>query len=246
MLAEDRGDERAAVIATGVQIGALGALGQSERIGVLALEGLRRAELTGNARLISAALICWCSAYTFQLEDPDFAASLEVLERYDIASGSGTMNDMWLDIYRGEALLGLGRPGAIQYLVRGARSADRLGNPQALDQALREIAIVAADAGLVPQARMLADYAETVLREYRGSHGGLWIEARLDRALGSGRADSPHPAHAHRRDIMELVDALETALAHNGARDGRSDEAFGHVVSAPDVVGDSIARDQRD
>ena len=188
-------------------------LSERERSAAVAAEGLRRAELTGNARLVSAAIISWCSAYTFHVAEPDFAASLDVLARHDVGLRSGTINDMWLDIRWGEALLGLGRPGGVEYLVRGARSADRLGNPRALNEALREIAIAAAEAGLVSQAATLADYAETALRAYRGGHSGQeWIQSRLDQALG-GLTHDPSQAEPHRRDIMKVVDDLEAALA---------------------------------
>ena len=79
---------------------------------------------------------------------------------------------MWLDIIRGETLLGIGRPGAAEHIARGARSADRLGNPQALDRALRILAMAAAEAGLVPQAATLAGYAEAALRPYRADQPG--------------------------------------------------------------------------
>jgi len=208
--AEARGDEHASIVALCLQIGPLVWRGEPERSTEVASDVLRRAELTGNPRLVSAAIVSWCSAYTM-FEEPDFAASLEVLARHDRGPRSGTMNDMWLDIHWGEALVGLSRPGAVEYLVRGARSADRLGNPQGLNQALEELAIAAAEAGLVSQAAALSDYADTALGAYRGG-GREWIRSRLERALGNAAGDQSRTA-LHRREIMNLVDELETALA---------------------------------
>jgi predicted ATPase len=208
---EQRGDERAAVVALCVQIGVLGWLGEAERSATIAAEAMRRAELTGNATLVSAAIVSWCSAYTQHCGRPDFAASLNVLARHDVGLRSGTMNDMWLDIFWGEALLGLSRPGAVEYLARGARSADRLGNPQALDWALRVIAIAASEADLVSPAATLANYAETSLSKYRWP-GQDWIQSRLDHAL-ERHADQPSRPEPHRRDIINLVDELQAAFA---------------------------------
>jgi hypothetical protein len=121
---------------------------------------------------------------------------------------------MWLDVCWGEALLGLGRPGAVEHIARAARSADRLNVPVTLDRALRIVAIAAAEAGLIPQAATLAGYTEAALRPYRADQPGqAWIQARLDRAL-AGVSTKPSPPATHRREIMNLVDNLETAIAH--------------------------------
>ena len=88
-----------------------------------------------------------------------------------------------------------------------------MSNPQGLDQALRLLAIAAAEAGLIQHAASLATYADTNLGAYRGSNGP-WIEPRLERAL-HGAPDEPPPVALHRREIMNLVDELEAALARD-------------------------------
>jgi predicted ATPase/class 3 adenylate cyclase len=210
--AERRGDERASIVSLSLQITALASLGESERSATVAVEALRRAEVSGHPVTISAALISMCSGFILGIENPDFAAAFDALARHRDGLRAGTVNDMWLDIFTGETLFGLGRPGAVEHLARAARSADRLNMAPALDRALRILAIAAAEAGLTAHATTLTAYTEAALRPYRVNQPGqVWIQSRLDHALAGLTPETSHP-HRHRREIINLVNDLEASL----------------------------------
>jgi hypothetical protein len=141
--------------------------------------------------------------------------SLDILRRYDLGVDRGDLNGMWLDVMWGLTLLGLEQPAAAGHLARAARAADRLDTPHVLDYALRPLAVVAAEAGLREQAAALLAFSDTQLRAHRmETPVQIWVEARLDRAL-DGFSSSAPAAPLHRREVMDLVSAIETALAQD-------------------------------
>jgi predicted ATPase/class 3 adenylate cyclase len=215
--AEARGDEFIAVQALCAQGGALAALGEHERSTDVVAEALRRAEGTGHPMAISAAVISASSQEMQRSDLPRFAASLDILSRYDVDLDRGDLNGMWLEVMWGLTLVGLEQLAAVGHLARAARTADRLDTPHVLDYALRPLAIVSADAGLLEQAGALVAFAETHLRAHRiQSPVQIWIQARLDRALDSFSASAP-AAPLHRREVLDLVTQIETALTRNDA-----------------------------
>jgi hypothetical protein len=208
--AQRRGDERAAIVGLCMQIGALESLGENERSAAVAADALHRAEQTGDPVMVAAAVASLTVSYTWG--EPDFAAKFDVLSRHAVGLHSGTVNDLWLDINWGETLLGLERPGAIEYLTRAARTADRLNMPHALERTLRTVAIAAAEAGLTTEAATLAGYTEAALLQYRNHQPGqAWIQSRLSKDL-SGVPNAPSQPVPHRREIMKLVDDIEDEL----------------------------------
>jgi hypothetical protein len=211
--AEARNDERAAVVAMCFQISPLTALGDAEHAAEVAADALGRAERTGNAVLVAAAVVATDHPLIYMLAEPDFAASFDVLTRHGVGLRSGDQNDMWLDLAWGITLLGLDRPGAVEHLACAVRAADRLNVLHALDQALRVLAIAAADTGRTEHAAALAGYTETDLRPYRIAQPiQAWIQARLDQALASLPDEPPRPGR-HRGEIMTIVKDLEASLA---------------------------------
>ena len=122
------------------------------------------------------------------------------------------LDEVWLDLHWGNALLGLRQPGAVEHLVRAARLADRLSFLLALDLALRLLAIAYAEAGHASQAAILVGYADANLSQYRLDAPGLrWTKPRLEQAL-AGLADRSHyeteGSTWHRRQIMALINEL--------------------------------------
>jgi len=210
--AEARDDEAAAVSAMTFEHLACIALGELERGAAVAAGALRRAQRTGHPTRISGAMISLCSGYIWAVAEPDFAAGCDTLTRHGVGLRSGEVNDMWIDLLWAATLLGLDRPGAVGYLVRVARTADRHNSPAALDFALRYLAIAAAENGLAREAAALVAYTEARLRPYRmGQPGDAWIQARLDRALAGFPKEPPSPG-PHRGEIMTLVNHLEATL----------------------------------
>jgi hypothetical protein len=82
-------------------------------------------------------------------------------------------------------LLGLDRAGAIEHLARAARSADRLDSPHVLDDALRQLAILSAEAGLTARSTR-----EQPRGPRRVSGGYSSAAARLERVLPSIRSST--------------------------------------------------------
>jgi hypothetical protein len=213
-VAEARGDETLATTALFLQVSPLAILGNVERSAHIGAEALRRAEQSGHPIYISAAVITVAGTELWGKFEPDFEASLDVLNRHehDLGSIAGDLNGAWHDITWGVTLFGLGLPGAVEHLAHGARTADRLNTLHALDLALRQLAVLAADAGLTPAALALIDYTEANLRAHRIENPGQTrIQARLDQAL-AGLPDRAPDAPLHRGDIMAIVTEIENAL----------------------------------
>ena len=203
--AEARDDEFSAVNALCAQGSALAFLGEHERSTDVLTEALRRADGTGHPMSIGAAVITAAAQELASSDAPRFAASLDILRRYDLDLDRGDLNGMWLDIGWGLALLGLEPSAAVGYLASAARTADRLDTPHVLDYTLRALAVIAADAGLHQQAAALVAFTEAQLRPHRIENPFQeWIQTRLDRALEGFTVSAP-AAPLHRRDVLDLV-----------------------------------------
>jgi predicted ATPase len=215
--AEARGDEFCAVNALCAQAGALASLGERERATEVATESLLRAERCGHPMAISAAVITTASNHLQQSDSPHAEASLEILERYDLRLERGDLNGMWLEVIWGLTLLVLEHDAAVGHFATAARAADRLEAPHVLDQALRPLAIVAAEAGLQEQAAALVAFSEAHLRPYRIDNPiGVWLQTRLERALDGSDVVVP-AAPLHRREVLDLVTQIETLLTRDAA-----------------------------
>ena len=175
-------------------------------------EALRLAELSGN-RLLVGAMVSAESARLVWRPEPDFAASLDVFTHHGTESSWGDLSDLWIDTALASTLLGLDAPDAASYAVRGARRADRLNSPHALDLSLHVLAVAAAEAGFRAEAWALKDYSVASDGTFVMMGAAVaWLTDRLERALGD-RSGPPPSAPLHRRDLMALVDQLEVLLA---------------------------------
>jgi predicted ATPase/class 3 adenylate cyclase len=210
--AEARGDERGAVVALCMHTTPLFALGEVERGGVEGSEAMRRAKGTGHPIYLTNAVVSAAAGRLWGSADPDLEACFDLLlaQRDDLTVGDN--NGMWLDLAWGATLLGLHRPGAVGYLVRAARAADRLNAPHAFDFALRHLAVAAAEAELTSSAAALIAFTETNLRLHRmGTPGQTRLQTRLDRTLPDP-ADPPTASTLHRGEVMVIVTEIESAL----------------------------------
>ena len=183
---------------------ALAGLGRREESIAKAIEALRRADEREHPIYVSAAIITWSACYLTQVATPDFNASMDVLAQRPEGLQVGGTNGMWLDALWGWTLMGMGRPGAMDHLVRAARAADQISAPHLLDLVLRLLALQFADDGCATEAATLVHYAETNLRPYRiGAPGQVWIDGQIEqRAI---LRVQPDPSIVRRSDIMALV-----------------------------------------
>ena len=146
----------------------------------MAIEALRRADEREHPIYVSAAIITWSACYLTQVATPDFNASMDVLAQRPEGLQVGGTNGMWLDAFWGWTLMGMGRPGAMDHLVRAARAADQISAPHLFDLVLRLLALTFADGGYAMESATLVHYAETNLRPYRiGAPGQAWIDNQI-------------------------------------------------------------------
>ena len=210
--AEDSDDELWVVVAWCNLSAVLVLLGDRAGSDAAGAEALRRAERGGHPLFVSSAVITVTANQLNVPGAPDFAAAYEILSGYPVVP-LGAQNDTWLDIMWGAALLGLGRPGAAGHLARAARTADRNDGPGQLDNALRLLAALAAEAGLLDQARSLLGYADANLRPYRIDNAGqAWLEERFAAAL-AGHAVPDAARVEHRGEMIAVVGEVERILA---------------------------------
>ena len=215
--ANARGAELHTVIALSMQIIPLYALGEFDRGAAVAAETLRRAEQTGHPIYTTTAVITAGSGVLWGTADGDLTASLDLLTRHDGGLTFGEISGMWLDLMWGSMLLALDQPGAVERLARAARAADRLNAPHALDLALRQLAILAAESDLTEPAAALVVFTETNLRPHRIENpGSTRVQARLDRAVA---AVPRHPSEVllHRGEVVALIAEIETSLTQQDA-----------------------------
>ena len=210
--AEARGEQTWAALTVGSLAISLLFLGDRAGSDAAAEDALHRAEQCGHPLFVSSAVITVAAARLNIPGAPDFVAAFETLSAHD-AVPVGAQNDTWLDIIWGSTLLGLGRPGAAERLARAARTADRINGLGQLDSALRGLAVLAAEAGLVDQAAALTAYSEANLGPYAiANESQTWLRERLAAAL----ADPELPSSAsalHRREMLALVAEVEAVLA---------------------------------
>ena len=220
--AEARHDELSAVIAIGQLANWYTMLGDSENGAHASTEALRRSEDTEHLPSLQAAVVLAATNCVFT-GDPDFKASLAILDRHDTVSGFDNLIAMWLDITRGAALVGLHRLDAVGCLTRAIDRADRQSAPSALDLALRLLAIAAAEAGHGPEAAALLGYCDAHLGHHRfQSPVYRWVQTGLNDALASTPERPVHEAtgaESTRRQIMALVTHLNSITARAGAAD---------------------------
>ena len=207
-IADATEDAGVANIALNDLTAALAGLGRREESVAMAIEALRRADEREHPVYVSAAVITWSACYLTQVATPDFNASMDVLAQRPEGLEMGGTNGMWLDAFWGWTLMGLGRPGAMDHLVRAARAADQISAPHLFDLVLRLLALPFADGGYATEAATLVDYAEISLRPYRiGAPGQAWIDNQItQRGIASTSSDS---STEKRSEIVALV--LRTA-----------------------------------
>ena len=225
--AEARQREDTAVLALCTTVAALAALGELDATADTSVELLRRADLWGHPIYTSAAVITVAGTNLWGCEVPNYEASLDVLARYDLQLSDVDLNGLWHEIMWGATLLGLDRPGAVDRLARAARAADRLNTWHALDLALRQLAIAAAEAGLARPAVGLVAYTEAHLVAYRIQNSGqARVQARLDDAV-AGLGEPPPTATPHRGEMLAFVNEIEAAFAR-----AESDSALAEIDSS--------------
>ena len=211
--AEARGDERIAVTALCAQQAPLAELGEFDRGVEVGAKALRRAERLGQPSIVLASVI---SAATIHQSNPaglDFASCLDVLAAHPVATLGGSTNEMWLDITWGTAQVGLQQRGAVEHLALAARAADRFHSLHAFDEALRFLAVAAAEAGHHEHAQAFVAYTEAHLRPYRMENPQqVWVQERLDQVLADLPSRSPGPVPP-RGEVMRRITEIEAALA---------------------------------
>ena len=211
-LAEARDNVMVAVIASNGAGMILAERGELERSAEIFTASLERAARSGSLLLLQATVITTAQSLVWR-EKPDFATSLDVLDRYGTDLLTGGLGNLWLDMAWGITLLGLDRPGAATHAARAARAADHQGSPHALDMGLRVLGLAAAEAGLTEQAAAIVGYADANLSAYEFAQPRQrWFGARLDRALGD-RTTPSAAAGMHRRELMVLISDVEATLA---------------------------------
>jgi hypothetical protein len=174
---------------------------------------VRRAERLGQPDMVLASLISAAAIHFVNPAGLDFARCLDVLATHPGGVISGATNEMWLDITRATAQVGLQQRDAVDGLARAARAADQLHSLHAFDITLRFLAVIAAEAGLGEHAQALVAYTDETLRPYRLENPQqVWVQERLDQLLADLPGRSPGPAPP-RSEIMRRITELETALA---------------------------------
>ncbi len=219
-IADATQDAGVANIALNDLTAALAGLGRREESVAAAVEALRRADERKHPIYVSAAVITWSACYLTQVATPDFGASMDVLaERPEGLDVSGT-NGMWLDAFWGWTLMGMGRSGAMNHLVRAARAADQISAPHLFDLVLRLLALTFADGGYATESATLVHYAETNLRAYRiGAPGQAWIDGQIEQrgVLGA----QPDPSVLRRSDLMALIRRTASSMTEGELLDKR-------------------------
>ena len=187
-------------------------IGRRKESVAMAIEALRRADERQHPIYVSAAIITWSACYLTQVATPDFDASMDVLAQRPEGLQVGGTNGMWLDAFWGWTLMGMGRPGAIDHLVRAARAADQISAPHLLDLVLRLLALPFADGGYATESATLVHYAETHLRPYRiAAPGQAWVDNQIEqRGITS---TSTYSLTEKRSEIMALVSRTTVSIS---------------------------------
>jgi hypothetical protein len=210
-----RHDEFAAVLALGMRALFGASLGDPERSSLSAAEALRRAELSRQPVATLTAVLAAAGNHLWRTE-PDFAASLSVLEPRGHLAHFDDSVGVWVELIWGATLAGLHRTDAVGRLARAVRIADRIGALQPADLILRLLALVATDAGYPAEAATLAGYADANLRPYRATSPGFeWVSNALEDAL-AGVADrvthQAYGAQCTRSQMLSLVTRIDSVI----------------------------------
>jgi predicted ATPase len=128
--------------------------GEEEKSRRTAEELVTRAVRSGRPSSVNAALAGAVGRLLWE-GSPDFAAALAFLKAHETTERVDDQSSIWLDIGWGAAFAGLHDRRAVPYLANAARCADRQDSPHAEDQALRLLAIVAAEHGHKAEAATL-------------------------------------------------------------------------------------------
>jgi len=215
--AEARGDEIAACVASSFT--ALVSFGLGDDVGSTAEAeaALMRAERLGHPDAIRSVVNTVAIRF-ISSDEPDFASCYSVLNRYERFLRADDALAVYLEGAWGSALLGLGRPGAVEHLARAVRVADRLSVMLGMDIGLRQLAAAAGRAGYRAEAAMLAGYAEANLHTYpRDSWDMGWHQTAIEEALGGMTDRAEHEAIGRamtRRQVMAMVGKLDTTIDH--------------------------------
>jgi predicted ATPase/class 3 adenylate cyclase len=214
-LAEARNDQYASCIAYGYLAMAHAALGQDAASDQHDADALRLAKQSGYRETLLGTMSTSAMRRLWSA-DPDFAAGLNVLANYDrLPPGDGEL-DSWIEGLRGAALAGLQDSRAGAHVGRAVQLADRLGSANALDVALRAMALVAGQAGRLTESAMLVGYSDTHLATYPRDASFLpWLELGIREALPNipDRSDGEAKgAQASRLEILAVIDQLTAEL----------------------------------
>ena len=175
----------------------------------------RRGEASGHPLHMGAAVITYAASYLTQTATPDFEAAWEIVERYPLTQGRRRHErHVVRPRGRGWALLGLGEPQAVEWLVDVLRAADRLNAQPVSDIALRLLALAFDRCGHAKEGMILSQYANTHLQRFRlPAPGQSWVQAQLDLAgIGGTRPVVPD---SDRAEIMALVNTTTFSIVHS-------------------------------
>ena len=182
-VADERGDQLAAVCAMGVLVGAPASIGESGQSAEVAHEALRRARLLSHPDPLAVAVVCAATSYLTNRVEPDFQAGLQILETNPVnIEAASPGNTLWLRRVWGLGYLGLGRSDiAVQYLSRSVRQAEQIGFFGVIEAAALELAVALAEAGQPTLAAQLDGYAHAHFTSPTMRYANhAWMQARLD------------------------------------------------------------------
>jgi predicted ATPase len=209
--AEARQMEVGAVLALAILSNCLAA-SDPQQSSICASETMRRAELTGQPSVIVSAILAAAGCCVGLTTGPDFSTARTVLSRAPDGYRLESLNTLWLEALRGEVLVGLDEPGAVDHLANAISLADRLSAFHIEDSSFSSLALAAARAGYGAEAAMLAGYSEQHFRPYRMFNGdGQWLMAQLENALAELPDRQVHRAAGAalaRSQMMTLVTQL--------------------------------------
>jgi predicted ATPase/class 3 adenylate cyclase/DNA-binding CsgD family transcriptional regulator len=215
-VAEQRGDQRAVVVALGQLACVRGAFGDIEESERLAAEVIRRAEELGSPIGTATAVICAAGSYLTTRFVPDFERGLEVLEASPLESANSVSSlNIWSEWLSGLAQLGLGNIAeAVHHLALAMRESEKLHSGLQKDVALG-LTVALYEAGRPTIAGTFGGYADaTFVAHTMRDLSFVWLTARLDAAeaaldAGQVAADRATGARLDRRSFMRLLAEAE-------------------------------------
>jgi len=185
-IAEDHGDDLAAVLALGLLACVLANIGELDRSERLAAETVRRARLVSHSDAIAMAVCAAAGSYLTNRAQPDFDGALRTLERDLLDPGAiapglrMTYQRLW-----GSAHLGLGHSKlAVLHLTRSVRLADQFAPAFRVDTALA-LSVALGEAGQTALSAQLDGYARAHFQLTIRDLSHAWLEARLAAVEGA-------------------------------------------------------------